>query len=1142
MKTNLQKRVENSTQLNGVKRSIKLLGILMVAVMTTFTACTDYDNSLNNAEDRLDNVEQKIPTIGEQIESINNSINNLKELKTDLNSLSNRVKDLEDEDDKINKFIEGLRTADETLSKNIEDLQTYVNGKFKEGIEGWVNTTFATLDQYENLQRTIIEISGLIDKYKSDITEAYTKDIEEAIATSEESMKGWVNELLAEGYYNTSEVDAKLSTLETTDANLQEQINAQQQALEQAKEELTKAYEEAIKDVIENNNGIITEAIASAVQSVIDSVNTELQAIKDDISEIQKEIANIKNKINSIDEQIEGINKSINELKATDIAINTFIDALENLINENALADATTKSELEGLIDQLEEKDTELNQKITDLQNYVDQDFKEGVEEWANTTFATLEQYQSLQTTIAEIRTLIDTYKNEITEAYTKAIEDAIDASEESMKGWVNELLAEGYYNTSEVDAKLSTLETTDANLQEQINAQQQALEQAKEELTKAYEEAIKDVIENNNGIITEAIDSAVQSVINSVNTELQAIRNDIIAIQDEIANLKNKINSIDKQIVSINNSISRLEEADKTLDGYIDNLRKKVTDLQNQIDANNDNDVETKKELNNIKSLINTLEAKDIELDKKIADLKTYVDNEIASTKNWANATFATLEQYQTLQTTIAEIRTLIDTYKNEITEAYTKAIKDAIDASEESMKGWVNELLAEGYYNIADIDAKLSTLETADANLQEQINAQQQALEQTKEELTSAYQSAINEAIEANNGVIDQRVSAAIQEAINAVNTQITTINNTIANIQEEIENIKNSISYIEEQIESITGLIDELDNKLSNLETTDTDIINQINEQKQALEQMRTDLTSAYEEAIKRAIEENNGVINTEIAEAVQAAMDKVENRLNTLRGTIESIEEEIENIKNSISSIEEQIESITGLIDELDNKLSNLETTDTDIINQINEQKQALEQMRTDLTNAYEAAIKRAIEENNGVINAEIAEAIQEVLTEVENRLDNLRGTIDNIENELTTLKENFASRIQSIRFLPEYNDGMVMFSTSETTADVSFIISPSNLATVIANAHSDATPVVTAWISRTQSTRAVDMPVALTVTSVEGSDSGLLIVGVDISSLADGYWDSFQSANMFIRIQDGNNDVISEMIPVGFENE
>ena len=489
---------------------------------------------------------------------------------------------------------------------------------------------------------------------------------------------------------------------------------------------------------------------------------------------------------------------------------------------------------------------------------------------------------------------------------------------------------------------------------------------------------------------------------------------------EDRLDNVEQKIPTIGEQIESINNSI-----------GDLNNLKESIKEARDKVDQLEGNTY-NKTEIDNFKK---DLEEADKTLNDRIDALQNYVNGNFKEgVEEWAKGTFATLEQYDEMQKTISEISTRIDTYKSEITEAYTKAIKDAIAASEESMKEWVNELLAEGYYNIADIDAKLSTLETTDASLQEQINAQQQALEQTKKDLTSAYQSAINEAIEANNGVIDQRVSAAIQEAINAVNTQITTINNTIANIQGEIENIKNSISSIEEQIESITGLIDELDNKLSNLETTDTDIINQINEQKQALEQLRTDLTSAYEEAIKRAIEENNGVINTEIAAAVQAAMDEVENRLNTLRGTIEDIEE------------------------------------------------------------------------------------------------------------ELATLKENFASRIQSIRFLPEYSDGMVMFSTLETTAEISFIISPSNLAAVVANAHSEANHVVTAWISRTLSTRAVDMPVELTVTSVEGSESGLLTVGVDISSLAEGYWESFQSANMFIRIQDGNNDVISEMIPVSFDNE
>ena len=792
MKTYLQKSGETTTQLNGAKRAIKMFAILTVAVMTTFTACTDYDNSLNNAEDRLDKVEQTIPSINQQINTINSSINTLKSLQSEVNNLAERV-----------------------------------------------------------------------------------------------------------------------STLES---------------------------------------------------------------------------------------------------------------------------DTSSKTEINELREGLENAKRDLGKKITDLETYVNGDFKNDIEEWVNTTFATLKHYEELQDLIAEIRTQIGTTKNEITKAYTEAIEKAIEATEESIKGWVNELLTEGYYDIATIDKMIEDLQSTDESLQKQINAQQEALELAKEELTSAYEEAIRKVIEDNNGIITEAIASAVQSVIDNVNTELQNIKNNISLLQQEIANIKSKINSIDKQIENINDSITRLEKTDKTLEGYIDTLRDKANSLQNQIDANNANDVETKKELNTIKTLINALEAKDIELDKKIADLKTYVDNEILSTQNWANATFATLEQYQTIQTTIAEIRTLIDTTKDEITEVYTQAIEEAIAATEESMKNWVNELLAEGYYNTAEVDAKLSALETEDANLLKQIQDQQEALDEAVQNLTTAYETAINEAIETNNGVIDQKISDAIQRTIKSIDSQLTTINNNISAIQKEIEDIKNSIAAIEKEIEDINNLIDELDERLNGLQTTDADIINQITNQLIALEQIRTDLTTAYEAAIKRAIEENNGAINTEIAKAITEAVEDIERRLN------------------------------------------------------------------------------------------------------------NVSASIKNIEDELEALKENFTSRIQSIRFLPEYADGKVLFNSLETTADLCFIISPSKLAAVVASTYSKNSQVVTAWISRTQTTRAADMPMSVTVTSVEGSESGLLTVSVDISSLAEGYWDGFQNANMFIRIQDGNNDIISEMIPILFENK
>ena len=1040
MKTYLQKSGETTTQLNGAKRAIKMFAILTVAVMTTFTACTDYDNSLNNAEDRLDKVEQTIPSINQQINTINSSINTLKSLQSEVNNLAERVSTLESDTSsktEINELREGLENAKRDLGKKITDLETYVNGDFKNDIEEWVNTTFATLKHYEELQDLIAEIRTQIGTTKNEITKAYTEAIEKAIEATEESIKGWVNELLTEGYYDIATIDKMIEDLQSTDESLQKQINAQQEALELAKEELTSAYEEAIRKVIEDNNGIITEAIASAVQSVIDNVNTELQNIKNNISLLQQEIANIKSKINSIDKQIENINDSITRLEKTDKTLEGYIDTLRDkansLQNQIDANDVETKKELntiKTLINALEAKDIELDKKIADLKTYVDNEIL-STQNWANATFATLEQYQTIQTTIAEIRTLIDTTKDEITEVYTQAIEEAIDATEESMKNWVNELLAEGYYNTAEVDAKLSALETEDANLLKQIQDQQEALDEAVQNLTTAYETAINEAIETNNGVIDQKISDAIQRTIKSIDSQLTTINSNISAIQQEIANIKSKINSIDKQIENINDSITRLEKTDKTLEGYIDTLRDKANSLQNQIDAN---DVETKKELNTIKTLINALEAKDIELDKKIADLKTYVDNEILSTQNWANATFATLEQYQTIQTTIAEIRTLIDTTKDEITEVYTQAIEEAIDATEESMKNWVNELLAEGYYNTAEVDAKLSALETEDANLLKQIQDQQEALDEAVQNLTTAYETAINEAIETNNGVIDQKISDAIQRTIKSIDSQLTTINNNISAIQKEIEDIKNSIAAIEKEIEDINNLIDELDERLNGLQTTDADIINQITNQLIALEQIRTDLTTAYEAAIKRAIEENNGAINTEIAKAITEAVEDIERRLN------------------------------------------------------------------------------------------------------------NVSASIKNIEDELEALKENFTSRIQSIRFLPEYADGKVLFNSLETTADLCFIISPSKLAAVVASTYSKNSQVVTAWISRTQTTRAADMPMSVTVTSVEGSESGLLTVSVDISSLAEGYWDGFQNANMFIRIQDGNNDIISEMIPILFENK
>jgi hypothetical protein len=137
---------------------------------------------------------------------------------------------------------------------------------------------------------------------------------------------------------------------------------------------------------------------------------------------------------------------------------------------------------------------------------------------------------------------------------------------------------------------------------------------------------------------------------------------------------------------------------------------------------------------------------------------------------------------------------------------EQLTQALESAINASETSMKAWVNNLLAQGYYDIATIDAKLAALKAeltnADTDLASQIAAQSAALEKARQDITKAYTQAINEAIESFEGTITVKINTAVQAAKAELQAQIDAITATIANIQTQINNISNriqSVTYI-------------------------------------------------------------------------------------------------------------------------------------------------------------------------------------------------------------------------------------------------------------------------------------------------------------------------------------------------------
>ena len=285
----------------------------------------------------------------------------------------------------------------------------------------------------------------------------------------------------------------------------------------------------------------------------------------------------------------------------------------------------------------------------------------------------------------------------------------------------------------------------------------------------------------------------------------------------DAIAEIENRldkiegstINNVNKQIEDITSSIKDLEHVDYILSDAIFKLGVELGELEDELLGT---------EIANINKLIEALKAKDTELDYKIAELKTYADSLNSSMKDWANGTFATLEQYSAMQTEMSAIKTLIETYKTDITLEYTKAIEEAVLECEIAMKKWVNELLAEGYYNIAEIDAKLSTLEqnlaNADSELAKSIKQQQEALEQAKRDLTTAYQTAIKKAIDENNGVINKTIADAVKTAIDSVESKLSTIEDEVDNLKKEIKELKENFA---KRIQSLTFLPQYSDGKV-------------------------------------------------------------------------------------------------------------------------------------------------------------------------------------------------------------------------------------------------------------------------------------------------------------------------------------
>ena len=271
---------------------------LLFSVIALLVGCVDYTDDINAIDERLDALEQSVPSIEEQISAIQTSIKALEEVDK---SLDESIKALEASDKATAEEIAALKEADKAIEAKIEELKKYIDDVLR-STKDWVIATFATLEQLYALSSEVATLKSLVDANKAEAA----ANLANAIANFETSLKTWVGEQLS-NYYTIAEIDAKIATLEKAiadgDAALQQQLNDLKSQLETTKSEVTEAYKKAIKEAIETNNGVINAKIAEEIGKVnglIEELNSKLAKLQIQVDNNTEDIAKLLARIQSV--------------------------------------------------------------------------------------------------------------------------------------------------------------------------------------------------------------------------------------------------------------------------------------------------------------------------------------------------------------------------------------------------------------------------------------------------------------------------------------------------------------------------------------------------------------------------------------------------------------------------------------------------------------------------------------------------------------------------------------------------------------------------------------------------------------------------------------------------------------------------
>lgn len=410
----------------------------------------------------------------------------------------------------------------------------------------------------------------------------------------------------------------------------------------------------------------------------------------------------------------------------------------------------------------------------------------------------------------------------------------------------------------------------------------------------------------------------------------------------DEIEN--NRIPSIDKQLEKINASLPELERTDQEIKKMIESLDKTADDLRKDIGENEnrvsevrselekavkelqDSDKTNKMELiaaindakgvvlanleamrsemqgklSDVDEMISDLKDKDQELEKQISDLRTYVDDELKGIKDWATATFATLEQYNAVVERIGGINTEMSELKKSLSDLEARLTKKF----NEDLKKAVSDLESKIGEEVAGLNDRI------DEEISDLTEAYTSAIAKTRAELENAWTENVKTSLE--------ELEKSLKLWVNGKLTAYWTIEETKAAIESQKKDLENQLkaqeSYLKELISANAGEIKDLKKALAETENALADNAKSLDDLFAELEQTKKDIKAAYEAAIKDAITSLKGDMDKELADRIDSLNNSIDERVEALESRIQKCKDDLDSIIEAVEDAREKIRNV------------------------------------------------------------------------------------------------------------------------------------------------------------------------------------------------------------------------------------